>query len=250
MSRCVLIAENATGHGGDIAVAKDMISAAADAGCDYAKFQTYSLARLNPADPQADWLRQAHLDKAAHETLMAHCEARHIRFLSTPFDSESLQMLRGLGLRTFKIASSESGNDWWLPSWGESWYVSYPWGVVPNGPRVTIVGDGVYHPEDRLTARLTAIPLYPTPLEAVGRATLLEGWSDHGVGLDACYWALAQGVRVLECHLTLGQGKSRVMPFDKTPAQMAEVRRFADACETIRSGVATTYRERWCGKSA
>jgi N,N'-diacetyllegionaminate synthase len=230
----ILVAELSTNHGGDLSIAKDLISAAADAGCDFAKVQTYDLARLNPADPQADWLRQAHLDRAAHETLMAHCESRRIKFLSTPFDAGSLQMLRDLGLRTFKIASSESGSDWWTTSDDESWFVSWPWG------RIALRGGRGKHQID-----LTAIPLYPTPLEAVGRATLFDGWSDHCVGIDACLWAIAQGVQVLEAHITLGGSRGRCMPWDKVPGDFTKLRRFADACETMRCGVAQRFRERW-----
>ena len=232
MSRCTIVAELATTHGGDLDIAKDLISAAADAGADFAKVQSYSLSKLNPRDPQRDWLRQAHLDKVAHARLMDYASGKGLRFLSTPFDSESLQMLRDLGLKTFKIASSESGHTWWQPQPGETWYVSFPWGNrEPKFPHKHI--------------GLTAIPLYPTPLEAVGKATLLEGWSDHGVGLDACLWALGRGIEVLEAHLTLGNGRGRQMPFDKTPAQMARLREFADNMGTLTTGVATHFRERW-----
>lgn len=234
MSRTILIAECATGHGGDLSIAEDMIAAAADSGADYVKFQTYSLAKLNPRDPQRGWLTQAHLDRAAHERLMAHCQTRGTQFLSTPFDADSLQMLRDLGLTTFKIASSESGNDWWSMLAGECWFVSYPWGIVTP--------DYCERPAHHA---LTAIPMYPTPLECVGRATLLDGWSDHCASLDACLWAIAQGVQVIEAHLTLGDGRGRRMPWDKTPENIKQIRDFADKIATIRTGVSTQFRERW-----
>lgn len=235
MSRTTLIAEIATTHGGDLAIAKDLISAAADAGADYAKFQTYSLEKLNPRDPQADWLRQAWLSRQAHEQLLAHCAKVGIQFLSTPFDADSLQLLRDLGLRTFKVASSESGRGWWEPNPHETWLVSYPWGM--GAPQM---GRHAY----TLTS-LTAIPLYPTPLECVGRADLLDGYSCHAVGNEACLWAIASGATVIEAHLTLGTGRGRQMPWDRTPVQFARLREFADSCETMRSGVATQFRNRW-----
>lgn len=235
--RCIICAEAATGHGGDISIAKDLASAAADAGADFIKYQSYQVERINPKDPQADWLRKAYLGRAAHEALMAHCESRHIKFLSTPFDPDSLQMLRDLGLKTFKMASSESHAKWWDPRVDECWFVSYPWGLgwARNGGQTAPVS----------LFNLTAIPLYPTPLEAVGRATLLDGWSDHGQGLDTCFWAIARGVKVLEAHITLGNGRGRQMPFDRTPQEFARLREFADNCATITSGVATKFSERW-----
>jgi hypothetical protein len=146
-------------------------------------------------------------------------------------------MLRELGLTTFKIASSESGHDWWQPRnisrpFGERWFVSYPWGQTEAG--IGGVSSDIH---------LTAIPLYPTPLECVGRATLLEGYSCHAVGNDACFWALAQGAKVIEVHFTIGRG--RVCAWDRTPEQVRELRRFASAVETMTSGVSQQFRERW-----
>jgi sialic acid synthase SpsE len=239
-----IIAEAATGHGGDLDIAADMVRAAADSGADWVKFQTYDLAKLNPQDPQADWLKQAHLDKADHELLMRTCEQVGIQFLSAPFDAGSLQMLRELGLTTFKVASSESDSTWWSqfygPKSGEYWFVSFPWGVVPS----RFQEYGTQHPWLKQMTKLTAVPLYPTPPECVGKATMLDGWSDHTVGLEACQMALAQGATVIEAHLTL-PGKSRQMPWDKTPEQFRQLRAFADTCETMRSGVSTQFRRRW-----
>jgi sialic acid synthase SpsE len=228
----ILIAELSTNHGGDVALACDMVRAAAEAGCDYAKIQSYSLGALNPRDPQADWLRQAHLDREDTARVLAACQEAGIQFLSTPFDAASLTMLRELGQTTFKIASSESGNRWWLPAYGETWFVSWPWGR--GGPCMPPTNG----------ARLTAIPLYPTPPECVGQAQLLEGWSDHTVGLAACQWAIARGVQVLEAHLCL-PGRGRECEWDKSRADFKELRAFANDVATMTTGVATRFRERW-----
>jgi N,N'-diacetyllegionaminate synthase len=227
----ILIAELSTNHGGDVDLACEMVRQAAEAGATYAKIQTYSLERLNPTDPQADWLRQAHLDEAAHVRIFQACKDAGIQPLSTPFDVDSLKMLRRLGLKTFKIASSESAAEWWGRQKGERWLVSYPWGLKPADTPQCIVA-------------LTAIPLYPTPLEAVGRAALLQGWSDHTCGLAACQWAIANGAKALEVHMKLS-GRGRECSWDKTPAELRVLRDFADDCETLRSGVATRFRERW-----
>ncbi len=230
---CELVAELATGHGGDVALAARMIRESAAAGAHTVKVQSYSLDALNPTDPQADWLRKAWLSPEAHRELMAHAEDSGVQFLATPFDAASLVMLRGLGLTRFKIASSTArvAAEWWtgeLTEEGYRWVVSYPWGRPPY------VLD---------TIRVTAIPLYPTPLEAVGGAALLDGWSDHGIGLTACQRALVRGVRYLEVHVTI-EG-ARVMPFDKSMDDVRTLRRMIDDLETITSGVSQQFRERW-----
>lgn len=228
----ILCAELATGHGGDVALAGDMIRAAADAGCDLAKLQTYDLAKLNPSDPQRDWLIQSHLSEAAHEQLLKVGQQVGIEVFSTPFDADSLAMLRRLGLKRFKIASSESGNGWWDPTPRELWIVSYPWGRTTVEPMPS-----------RRFRRLTAIPLYPTPLECVGHAPLLDGYSDHTVGIDVCLWAIAKGAEMIEKHMTIPGAREK--PWDASPAQFRQLRDFADSVSTMTTGVATQFRNRW-----
>lgn len=229
--RTQIVAELATGHGGDVALAADMIRAAADAGADLVKIQSYSLERLNPRDPQVTWLTQSHLGVHAHETLIQVATDAGVELFSTPFDNPSLGMLRSLKIRRIKIASSESANLWWSPEVGERWIVSHPWGKVPSMTHINGLN-------------LTAIPLYPTPLESVGCAALLDGWSDHCEGITACQRAIVMGAKMIEVHLTL-PGRSREKPWDKSPAQIRELRQFAEQMETIHSGVAQVYRDRW-----
>jgi N,N'-diacetyllegionaminate synthase len=245
MARCLIVAELATAHGGNVDLAEDMIRAAADAGADYAKLQTYDLAKLNPNDPQAAWLIQSHLDEAAHERLIAVGLKVGIEVFSTPFDADSLRLLRSLGLKRFKVASSESGNDWWQSARGEQWIVSWAWG------RQILRAASVERDFDAFSlggvpgdTHLTAIPLYPTPLECVGRATLLDGWSCHGDGITACQWAIANGAQMVEAHLAL-PGRSRVTAWDKSPTEFRILRKFAEDVCTIASGVKQQYRERW-----
>lgn len=243
----ILIAELATSHGGNVDLACDMVKAAADAGATHAKIQSYRLERLNPKDPQAEWLVQAHLDETAHAQVMHACDKAGIAFLSTPFDAESLQMLRGMGQKQFKIASTESGNSWWVPDRrDEQWLISWPWGRQGSTRRDIINSHdgescGFYEADDAL--HLTAIPLYPTPLECVGRATLLDGYSDHTVGIQACQWAIAKGAQVIEAHLTIPG--ARCKPWDKSPADLRQIRDFMDSVATINTGVGQIFRERW-----
>ena len=227
-----LIAELSTSHGGDVELACEMVRAAADSGAHTVKIQSYTLAALNPKDPQADWLRQAHLDEAAHVRIMEQCEQSRVRFLSTPFDVVSLRMLIRLGLQRIKVPSS-------LPIWpalldeaGMSQVKSWPWGVKGADPARIVVAD------------LTAIPLYPTPLEAVRRAPLLDGWSDHTIGTAACQYMIASGATIIEKHFSL-PGKGRNCAWDATSVQFREIRDWADAVETMTTGVSQIFRERW-----
>lgn len=223
MTRCLLVAELATAHHGDVGLAKAMIAQAAEAGADYVKIQSYSLDALNPADPQAQWLRESWLDEDAHVHLQLVAEHHKVTLMSTPFDRAALDMLRKCKIDV-KIASSASGASWW--SFAD--VVSYPWGR--KGDR-----DAFY--------ALTAIPLYPTPLECVGQVPLLDGWSDHCIGIDACLYAIARGAKMIEVHFTI-EG-ARHMAFDKTAKDIVLLRSFAESVATMTTGVSRVFRDRW-----
>jgi hypothetical protein len=55
---------------------------------------------------------------------------------------------------------------------------------------------------------------------------------------------IAHGAQWIEAHLTL-PGQSRQMAWDKTPAQFAELRQYADAVATMTSGVNQMFKERF-----
>lgn len=123
--RTYVIAEAGVNHGGDVAVAARLVDAAADAGADAVKFQTFRADDLVTRDAPAaayqranvgatrqhEMLAALELDDAAHESLATRAAERGIEFLSTPFDLGSLGMLTGrLGLRTIKIGSGDLTN--------------------------------------------------------------------------------------------------------------------------------------------
>ena len=121
----LIIAEAGVNHNGDINLAMQLIDAAAKAGADIVKFQTFSGVRQATAKaPKADYqnrvtdnsesqqemLSRLELTETMHHQLIGHCKKRHIEFLSTGFDIESVNLLAGLGQQCFKIPSGEITN--------------------------------------------------------------------------------------------------------------------------------------------
>lgn len=124
--RVLVIAEAGVNHNGSLELALRLVDAAARAGADVVKFQTFQASRLaSRLAPKAEYqkretgaeqsqhemLRALELDEAAHRALIAHCTECGIEFLSSPFDHESLTLLtRVFGLRRLKLGSGELTN--------------------------------------------------------------------------------------------------------------------------------------------
>lgn len=121
-----IIAEAGVNHNGSIDIAERLIDAAAKAGADAVKFQTFKAKKLvskdapkaeyqirttGSSDSQFDMIKKLELDELSHRHLIQYCRSRCIQFLSTPFDEDSLVLLAyTLDLPVIKIPSGEITN--------------------------------------------------------------------------------------------------------------------------------------------
>ena len=120
-----VIAEAGVNHNGDRDLAFALVDAAAAAGADAVKFQTFEAARLasrsapkaayqkqhtDAAESQLAMLAKLELPRDWHRPLQAHAHALGIEFLSTAFDPGSLEFLQSLDLPLFKVPSGELTN--------------------------------------------------------------------------------------------------------------------------------------------
>ena len=122
----VIIAEAGVNHNGSVELAKKLIDAAYQAGADYVKFQTFktelSISRSATKaeyqientgliqETQFEMVKKLELSFEDFTILKAHAETKPIGFLSTGFDSESIDFLADLGIDFFKIPSGEITN--------------------------------------------------------------------------------------------------------------------------------------------
>ncbi|MGO4547467.1 N-acetylneuraminate synthase [Paenibacillus sp. 2TAB23] len=121
-----IIAEAGVNHNGSLQLAKKLVHAAAAAGADAVKFQTFQADKLvsrhaakadyqqkttDAEESQLEMIRRLELSAEDHVELMNECQMAGIEFLSTPFDLSSLKLLtEQLGLRTLKISSGDITN--------------------------------------------------------------------------------------------------------------------------------------------
>lgn len=124
-SRVYVIAEAGVNHNGSKEFAFSLVDAAAAAGADAVKFQTFDAKKLatktvskahyqkettGGAESQLEMLTKLELPRPWHKELQTYAHAKGIEFLSTAFDSDSLSFLQSLDLPFFKVPSGELTN--------------------------------------------------------------------------------------------------------------------------------------------
>jgi N-acetylneuraminate synthase/N,N'-diacetyllegionaminate synthase len=224
---CFVIAEAGVNHNGDVDRARALIDAAAGAGADAVKFQSFSADRLvtpaaakaayqrrttDPAESQAAMLRALELSPDAQRALFAHARARGIVFMSSPFDPDSADLLAALPVPAFKLGSGEITN---LP------FLAYVAGkglpvILSTGmstlDEVVVAVDTIRGAGCRALAVLHCVSDYPARPEDANlhaMATLAAalaapvGFSDHTPGIAVALAAVALGAAIVEKHLTL-----------------------------------------------
>jgi N,N'-diacetyllegionaminate synthase len=222
-----VIAEAGVNHNGDMALACRLVDGAAEAGADFVKFQTFSTARLVTAGAraadyqraatgdttQAEFLKRLELTEGDHRRLMDRCRERNIRFLSTAFDSASLDLLLRLNVDVLKVPSGEITNVPYLRQVGAAGRpVIMSTGMATLGEVETaldtLTGSGLAR--DQVTL-LHCTSAYPTPVDDVHLRAMCSlahafavpvGYSDHTDGVEASIAAVALGAVVIEKHFT------------------------------------------------
>ena len=259
--KTLIIAEAGVNHNGDLDLARRLIDAAAEAGADWVKFQTFSADRMvtthagkadyqtrttDAAESQYTMIRRLELTRDMHVALIAHCRQRGIQFSSTGFDPQSIDMLAELGLDCFKIPSGEITNLPYLrhvARYGKTVILST--GMATLG-EIEAALDVLEHggtPRSRITV-LHCNTEYPTPMVDVNLRAMLAigdafgvavGYSDHTSGIEIPIAAAALGATVIEKHFTLDRNLPG--PDHKASLEPAELKVMVDAIRNIEQAL-------------
>lgn len=241
-----IVAELSANHLGDLARAHAIVDAAAAAGCDAIKFQTFTPASMTLAGdgpgfriergPWAgrtlwDLYEEAHLPWAWHGELFAHARAVGLVPFSTPFDPDAVTALGELAPLVWKIASFEAGDDELIAACAATGRpIILSTGMASDDEVAHAVAAARAH-GCRDLILLHCVSGYPTPPEQMNLrrlATLARfapvGLSDHSPGAVAPIAAVALGACVIEKHLTLARADGGPdAGFSLEPDEMAEV---------------------------
>lgn len=253
MNKTLIIAEAGVNHNGDINIAKRMVDEAKKAGADIVKFQTfvpellsskkaemalYQKVNLGEEDSQLNMLRKLALGFESFVELSDYCKAIGIKFLSTPFDLQSIAFLDKLQ-DIWKIPSGEITN--------------YPYLLeIAKTHKSVILSTGMSTLEDidealKVLKEYGSLDIsllhcntqYPTPYRDVNlkamntlknKFGLKVGYSDHTQGIEVPIAAVALGAEIIEKHFTLD--RSMEGPDHKASLEPKEL---ADMVSAIRN---------------
>ena len=288
--RIYVIAEAGVNHNGDLELARRLIEAAAAAGADAVKFQSfkadslvsrsapkapYQLKSTDQSESQYQMIRKLELSEVDHSTLIEHCKANGIEFLSTPFDHSSLSLLANeLNVSRIKVSSGDLTNaplllaaartgkplilSTGMSSVGD---IEVALGVLAFGytkseePASTEVFEHAYaSPEGQaaLRERVTILHCtteYPAPFADVnlrsmntlaGTFGLPIGYSDHTVGISIPIAAAALGAAIIEKHFTLD--RTLPGPDHKASLEPDELKQMVTAIREIELSLGSTVK--------
>ena len=258
MRHTVIIAEAGVNHNGSTEMAKKLVDAAAEAGADYVKFQTFKSANLvlkntraanyqrknmqENALSQYQMLKNLELTYEDHVKLIEYANSQGIKFLSTAFDLESVHLLANFHLGLWKIPSGEITN--------------YPYlRLIAQQHEPVILSTGMSTMEEIESAVRVLLPLdyltilhcnteYPTPMCDVNLRAMNKiasvfhthvGYSDHTLGIEVPIAAVALGASVIEKHFTLD--RSLQGPDHKASLEPQELKNMVTAIRNVEAAL-------------
>lgn len=261
MKKTLIIAEAGVNHNGDIEIAKKLIDAAADAGADYVKFQTFKAAKLasknaltaeyqtqntGKSESQFAMLQKLELSEADHYELIDYCNQKGIKFFSTAFDLESLDFLSKLGADLYKVPSGEITN---LPYLEKIRQLASEIILSTGMSTMEEIADALNVLKSNSEAKITVLHCnteYPTPFSDVNLRAMQHiksqfgvsvGYSDHTLGIEVPIAAVALGATIIEKHFTL----DRTLPGPDHAASLepAELKAMVSSIRNLEKALGT-----------
>lgn len=266
--KVIIIAEAGVNHNGSVEIGKKLIDAAAEAGADFVKFQTFKADKLvskearkaiyqdknmnDGDDSQYNMLKKLELSDSMHDELIAYASQKGIQFLSTGFDEGSIDYLHQLGLPLFKIPSGEITNKPYLQ------HVARKGKPVIMSTGMACMNEikealNVMIDEGLNLNQITVLHCtteYPAPIDEVNLKAMITianelnvkvGYSDHTEGIEISLAAVAMGATVIEKHFTLD--KNMEGPDHKASLEPDELKNMVNGIRNIElamgSGIKT-----------
>ena len=207
------IAEAGLNHNGKIDLAKKMIDEAYNAGADAIKFQTYkSESFLSSSSQYFDFFKNVELSFEEFKEIKSYADNSCITFLSTPFDFESSDYLKKIGVPAFKIASSDLTNTPLLSHIAKMdlpMIISTGLGTMEEIEESINLCNSVGNNKIAILHCVADYPANPEETNLSAINTMKEkfqvpiGYSDNGESMIVDEIAVSLGADIIEKHFTL-----------------------------------------------
>lgn len=250
-ARPYLIAEMSGNHNQSLERALEIVAAAADAGADAIKLQTYTAETMTldtsaPGfvieDPNSLWVgrqlydlyHEAHTPWDWHAPIMERAAALGMDCFSTPFDETSVDFLETLGVPAYKIASFEVTD---LPlirkvaGCGKPVIISTGMATVAEIDEAVRTVKAAGNDQILILKCTSTYPATPTNTNILTIPNMRDtfgvevGLSDHTMGCGVAVAAVGLGAVLVEKHFTLRRSDGGVdSAFSLEPAEFRMLR--------------------------
>jgi len=218
----LVIAEIGINHEGSLQTAKEMVDAAQRAGVEVVKHQTHVVSdemsaaakKVIPGNATVsiyEIMERCALSEDEEWELMRYVQSKGMIFISTPFSRAAADRLQRMDVPGFKIGSGECNNHpliHHIAAWGKPMIISTGMNDLASVRKTVDIVQSYGTP----LALMHTTNLYPTPDHLVRLGAMQQmmeafpdipvGLSDHTLGNEACYAAVALGASLLERHFT------------------------------------------------
>ena len=247
MNRTLIIAEAGPNHNGKLKLAYKLVDLAKKCGADFVKFQTaipelhiskfaekakYQIKNTKSKGSQLDMIKKLTLSYDQFKLLKKYCKKKNIEFLYTPFDLRSIEFLKSLKMKYFKIPSGEITNLPYLQKVGKLKKKIIMSTGMANMKEIDdalkiLISNGT---KKKNITVMQCNTEYPTPIKDANLNAMLTikknlkvdvGYSDHTEGIEASLAAAALGAKIIEKHFTLN--KNMIGPDHKASIEENEL---------------------------
>ncbi len=247
---CFIIAEAGVNHNGNLALAKKLVDAAADAEADAVKFQTfksenlvtenaprarYQEQNMSREETQLQMLKKLELSQGDFKLLKKYCDKKGIIFLSAPHTEDAADFLNPI-MPAYKIGSGDLTNIPFLKKIAKKHKPMILGTGMSTMEEVKEALNAIYEEGNKEIVMLHCTTNYPCPRNEVNLSAMqamqkeldcLVGYSDHTLGIDVPQIAVKLGAVMIEKHFTMD--KNMEGPDHKASLEPNELKKMIDS---------------------